>query len=114
MGGVADIMKKAAPENRYKELQKELTKVGGICTGSVMSLYRTCGKPTCGCKADPDSRHGPYYIWTRKENGKTVTRSLSKQQAEVCRRYIENQKQLEQILDEMKRVSVEMITAAAE
>ena len=90
----------------------ELAKVGRICNGSVMSLYHTCGKPSCRCKEDPDLRHGPYYIWTRKVNGKTVTRSLSKEQAEVCRRYIENKKQLDKILEKMRRISAGMIEEA--
>lgn len=31
------------------------------------------GTPGCRCKADPPQLHGPYWQWTRKVAGKTVT-----------------------------------------
>ena len=93
-------------EKKYHDLQKEFTQIGYICCGSIMSLYRKCGKPKCGCKDDLEMRHGPYHIWTRKKNGKTVTRSLSKKKAEHCLEYIQNLKKMEKIIEEMKKVSI--------
>jgi hypothetical protein len=97
--------------NRYTTLQNQLAQIGCICNGTVMQLYRKCGKPGCGCREDPQMRHGPYYIWTRKENGKTVTRSLSKEYAERCTEYIRNSRKMENILGEMKTVSTRIIEA---
>ena len=54
-------------------------------------------------------QHGPYHIWTRKENGKTVTRSLSKKQIGRCSEYIQNSKKMESILEEMKKISIQII-----
>jgi len=39
-----------------------------------------CGYPRCRCHADPPLLHGPYHQWTRKINGKTVTRMLTDDQ----------------------------------
>ena len=96
-------------EKKYHDLQKKFTQIGYICCGSIMSLYRKCGKPKCGCKDDLEMRHGPYHIWTRKKNGKTVTRSLSKKQAEKCMKYMQNLKKMEKIIEEMKKVSIQII-----
>jgi len=96
-------------EKKYRNLQKEFIQIGYICCGSIMSLYRRCGKPNCGCKDDLEMRHGPYHIWTRKKNGKTVTRSLSKKQAEHCLEYIQNLKKMEKIIEEMKKVSIQIV-----
>lgn len=96
-------------EKKYRNLQKELTQIGYICCGSIMSLYRKCGKPNCGCKDNQEMKHGPYYIWTRKKNGKTVTRSLSKKQAEQCLEYIQNLKKMEKIIEEMKKISIQIV-----
>jgi hypothetical protein len=96
-------------EKEYSNLQKEFTQIGYICCGSIMSLYRKCGKPKCGCKDDLEMRHGPYHIWTRKKNGKTVTRSLSKKKAEHCLEYIQNLKKMEKIIEEMKKVSIQIV-----
>jgi hypothetical protein len=99
---------KAKLENRYKELQKELSQIGYICNGSILSLYRKCGKPNCGCNENSEEKHGPYYIWTRKENGKTITRSLSKERFHQCQKCIKNYKKMEKIIEEMKKISVQI------
>jgi hypothetical protein len=90
---------------RYAGLQRQLAGIGYICNGTVMQLYRTCGKPGCNCKEDPQMKHGPYYIWTRKEKGKTVTRSLSEEVAKRCIEYIGNSRRMVGILEEMKKIS---------
>ncbi len=89
-----------------------MSDIGFICNGSVKSMYRKCGKSNCCCKEDPFMRHGPYHIWTRKENGKTVTRSLSKKQVDICSEYMQNFKKLEAIIEEMKKISIEIIEQA--
>ena len=95
----------ADPLKRYGELQKQLSHIGLVCNGTVMSVYRKCGKPNCGCKESEQMQHGPYHIWTRKENGKTVTRSLSEEQAGLCSLYIENFKKMESVIEEMKKIA---------
>ncbi len=94
---------------RYAELSEELARIGYICTGSVMSLYRKCGKTDCGCKEDRAMQHGPYHIWTRKDKGKTVTRSLTNEQAKRCAEYVENNRKLKALVEEMKRISIRII-----
>lgn len=95
--------------HKYKELQKQLSRVGFICNGTMMSVHRKCGKPNCGCNENEQMQHGPYHIWTRKEKGKTVTRSLSEQQASQCSLYIENFRKMEGIIKEMKKISIWMV-----
>jgi len=101
-------MDKIKLENKYKQFQKELSQIGYICNGSIMSLYRKCGKPNCGCNENQETKHGPYYIWTRKEKGKTITRSLSEERFHQCQQCIENYKKMEQIIEEMKKISIQI------
>lgn len=54
-------------------------------------------------------RHNPYHIWTRKKRGKTVTPSLSEKQAERCLEYIDNFKKMEEIIEEMKRITIQIV-----
>jgi len=96
-------------EERYAELSGQLARIGFICTGSVMSLYRKCGKTDCGCKENPEMQHGPYHIWTRKDKGKTVTRSLTNEQAKRCADYAGNYRKLKALVEEMKRISIRII-----
>lgn len=96
---------------RYVSLKRRLARIGHICNGSVMQLYRKCGKPGCGCKEDPKMQHGPRYMWTRKENGKTFTPALSKEHAGRCVEYTRNSRQMDSILEEMKKISTGIVEA---
>jgi hypothetical protein len=99
--------KQYSPE--YEELRRRLAQTGYICTGTVATVYRKCGKSYCACATDPNARHGPYHSWTRKVKGKTVTRNLTEAQADSCSRYIANYRELEQLLEEMKSMTAEHV-----
>ena len=77
-------------ERRYRELAGQLANVGLIYSGSITRRYTRCGTPGCKCHADPPQPHGPYYQWTAKENGKTVTRRLSPAEAELYKEWLDN------------------------
>ena len=61
--------------------------------GSVSERSMKCGQKGCRCQQDPQGRHGPYYSLTRSEGGKTQSRYLSAEQAEVARRQVESGQQ---------------------
>jgi hypothetical protein len=56
--------------------------------------------------ADPPALHGPYYQWSHKIRGKTVTRRLSKAQAAVCREWLRNHRQLKATVRKMEALSL--------
>jgi hypothetical protein len=66
----------------------------------------SCGKPGCACRASPPRLHGPYYQWTRKVDGKTVTVRLTPEQAELMAGWVATARALERILAEMERLSL--------
>jgi len=102
-------MKKDKYHKKYSILKSRIDKLGFISTGSVMKVYKTCGNPGCRCHKDKSKRHGPYNIWTRKVNSKTVTRTLNNEQAKLVRKYINNMRKAENILNQMKDLSVQYI-----
>lgn len=102
-------MKKDQLQKKYSELAKQLSQIGCISKGSVLSVYIKCGKPYCRCNTDENAKHGPYTVWTRKVKGKTVTRYLSEKQAKLCREFIQNSKKLELIIEEMRDISANII-----
>jgi hypothetical protein len=53
--------------------------------GSVSERYVKCSKPGCPCAERPEARHGPYYSWTRKIDGRTQSRFLTREQADLVR-----------------------------
>jgi hypothetical protein len=92
---------------RYRQLALSLAEVDFIAKGSVIQRHIPCGKSTCRCHADPPQLHGPYWQWSTAVEGKTVTRSLTEQQARLYQEWIGNRKQLEAILEKMQAIAAE-------
>lgn len=96
---------------RQHQIMAEIAKLGFCLPGSLVTRRSRCGSPTCACQRDPDQLHGPYLSWTRKIDGKTVTRNLSPDQVERYRAWFDNAKRLRQLVNELEAMSV---TVAAE
>ena len=95
----------ASVRGQYDALKAKLQAVGFIGQGSVQTRRIACGSPTCRCHHDPDARHGPYHYWTRKARGKTVGLKLTEDELGLYREWIENNRELERLVKEMRRVS---------
>jgi hypothetical protein len=55
--------------------------------------------------------YGPYYLWTRKINNKTVTQALTAEQAVIIREAIRRNRQLELRLNRLRSLSEQIIRA---
>ena len=97
----------ATYEHRYRNLLGELSTLGFISAGSVALRYNRCGKPSCACHADPPRPHGPYWQWTAKVNGKTVNRRLSEREAQLYQEWIDNDRHLRRVIDELHKIAAE-------
>ena len=56
--------------------------------GSLSERTIKCSKPGCACAKDPKARHGPYHSLTHAVGGKTRSRFLTAEQADLVRRQI--------------------------
>jgi hypothetical protein len=92
-------------EQRYRELAAQLATIGLIHSGSVTRRYTRCATPGCKCHADPPQPHGPYYQWTAKINGKTVTRRLTASEAELYQEWIANDRRLRHLIGQMRQIA---------
>ena len=91
--------------SRYRELVAQLADVGYIAAGSITRRHTRCGNLKCRCHGDPPRMHGPYWQWTAKIEGKTVTRRLSQSEAELYQEWIANDRQLRAIITQMRQVA---------
>jgi hypothetical protein len=106
-------MSKSAPRprtlrecrQRYGELIRSLTSIGFVWPGTVQRHMLTCGKPQCACHKAPPSRHGPYFYWTSKKHGKTVSRKLTLEEAEILEEWINNRRSLNDTVKRMMKLS---------
>jgi TfoX/Sxy family transcriptional regulator of competence genes len=92
-------------KRRYRSLARKLAATGIIMQGTITS--RTIVRP------DPQDggrkkSYGPYYQWTYKQKGKTVTVNLTASQVKVYQKAIDNHRQLEEIIKEMRELSREI------
>ncbi len=95
----------AAYQERYAQLASQLAEVGFIAAGSVTLRYTRCASLGCRCNAEPSQPHGPYYQWTAKVNGKTVTRRLSEDEARLYQEWIANDRRLSAVITKMRQVA---------
>ena len=92
-------------ERRYRELAHQLADIEMISAGSLTRRYTHCTSPGCKCRADPPQPHGPYWQWTSKIDGKTITRRLTPDQAELYRQWIANDRRMRNIIEQMRTVA---------
>ncbi len=96
------------PEQRAeaRRITREISKIGFVLPGTISKRYLTCTHQGCKCHGDPPSLHGPYWYWTRKVRSKTVTRSLSAEQAEEYQAWFDNEKRLRFLVRELEELSL--------
>ena len=99
-------------ERAYRELAAKLTELGFMHEGSVVRQRLTCGKSACVCHTDPERRHGPYFYWTAKVKGRTVSRLLSKEEAELYEKWIRNRRGFREIQRKMLALAKKAIPIA--
>jgi hypothetical protein len=84
---------------KYDQLRKSLARIGYISQGSV--LQRT---------VEASGRSG--YQWTRKVAQKTITVSLSATQFAAMKQAVTNERQLWKTIQQMERISRQIIFAS--
>ena len=99
-------------EQRHRALLCELTDIGLVLRGSIAKRMTRCGQPTCGCKASPPKLHGPYYVWTRKVAGKTVTAHIPPEAAGRCQEWSRNMRKMDRIVRKLQALGLEAAEVA--
>jgi len=94
---------------QFEAYRDELDKIGFILAGSISKRFMRCGTVGCRCQTDPKALHGPYYEWTRKVRGKTVSVRLKKKEAEQLMEWIENKRRFYEIISKMEKITLEAV-----
>jgi hypothetical protein len=98
-------------EARHRALLRQSTALGLVLRGTIGKRFMPCGNPACRCKADPPILHGPYYLWTRKVAGKTVTVHLSAEQVARCQPWTRNMHKLDRLVRALQAVGLRAAAA---
>lgn len=94
-------------DERYEVLKRRIQTLGWARPGSVIRRYMRCGNPACRCRGRPARLHGPYYQWSHKIRGTTVSLRLSREQARVARKWADNHKKLKRLLRQLEALALQ-------
>ena len=102
-----------ADAKRFEELKADLARIEYFSKGALLARLIKCGKPNCPCGADPKKRHGPYFEWSYKEQGKTVNVRLTAEAAPLFRAASKQYRKLKSTLARLEKLSRQAITRLA-
>jgi hypothetical protein len=94
--------KKETTAEARRRIAKQLAVIDHVLPGSVTVRTGPCGKAACRCHGEPPRLHGPYISWTRKIDGKTVTRLLTDDQWADYQGWFANSKRLKELVAELE------------
>lgn len=90
-------------------IAQAMAEVGFALPGSLTVRSYKCGKPNCRCRADRPQLHGPYALWTRKIDNKTVTRRLTDDELAAYEPFFDNAKKLRALMAELQELTLELL-----
>ena len=94
-----------AAQREFARLRRDLAGVGFVWVGTVLRRFLPCGRKSCRCHRNRRYRHGPYFYWTRKLKGKTVSTLLNPDQGRLYQDWVRNRQRLHKTLGRMYAVS---------
>ena len=102
-GGVSPT---PAQQAQARRIAAELAALGFALPGTLADRMTRCGHPGCRCRADPPRPHGPYWQWTRKRDGKTVTINLTRDQATRYQPWLDTARAIRDTLARIEELSL--------
>jgi hypothetical protein len=91
-------------------LLARLAGAGYALPGTLLQRRTSCRKPNCRCTADPPALHGPYWQWTRKRHGKTITINLTPDQATRYQPWFSTARDIRDTLTAIEQLSLRIAT----
>jgi len=90
--------KSTKSREKIDEIQREISSMEYLSSGTLLKRMKVCGNPRCHCASDPAARHGPYFEWSYLKAGKLHHRTLTPEQAEIMRLAIANQRKAKKLM----------------
>jgi len=100
---------KSRAKREIERIRQQIGDIDLVCQGTLTVRTKVCGKPNCRCARDPSARHGPYYEWSRRKQGKLVHSIVSAAQAEEISRAIDNYRKILALLVRWSRETAHVI-----
>ena len=95
-----------------RKLERIRERIAGYdlaCSGTLHVRTKTCGQKECRCRTNPQHRHGPYYEWTRRRDGRLVHTNLTPHQVRAVKQAIKNYREVQAELQRWEHESERII-----
>lgn len=94
---------------KQRRIAAALGETGFALPGSLTVRAYRCGKANCRCRGEPPQPHGPYAFWTRKIDGKTVSRMLSDEELAEYQPLFDNARKLRDLLSQLQALTLQLV-----
>jgi hypothetical protein len=106
-----DSSQREKARERIQRLRERIAQIELVCSGTLRRRTKVCGKPNCRCALDEKARHGPYWEWNRREQGRLVQSRVSAAEAKALKAAMRNARLVRRLLALWERESVRVIRA---
>ena len=94
---------------RTRELRRAINRMDFVASGTIHKRTKVCGRQNCRCATDPAARHGPYYEWSRRRDGRLVHSIITSEQAALFTQAIQNYREIQQLLRRWERETAQEV-----
>ena len=104
---------RSAMSPRERELRSRAARLlshAGLLHGSWIERQRSCGRASCHCAKPGDDKHHSTYVY-RRQNRKLRQLYVTGEQRETVQRWLEQDRELRQILEELWEINWQRVRA---
>lgn len=102
----------ASSAAKQRRIAAALGEIGFALPGSLTVRAYRCGKAKCRCRGETAQLHGPYAFWTRKINGKTVSRMLTDEELADYQPLFDNARALRDLMSQLQQLTLQLVENA--
>lgn len=79
-------------------LRQAINALDFVASGTIHKRTKVCGRPNCRCAESPADRHGPYFEWSRRKEGRLVHSIIAEDDARILEHAIANHRKAQELL----------------
>ena len=91
---------------RTQELRRAIAGMDFVASGTLHVRTKACGRRNCRCVTDPEARHGPYYEWSWRQDGRLMHRVIPAVLVPRVEQALANNREIKALLAEWERETV--------
>ena len=99
-------------KERRGKIMGEMADLCGMLQGTIVKLYRRCGREGCRCREG--KKHGPAYYLSTKEKGKTQMLYIPKERLGEARAAVREYKRLKGRLEQIIKINRDLFRRGKE